>query len=110
MTLLGALLGEPFGQDVCHTVRREGNGEAPSGVVFGHSGNVLKLFSLLGSTPRFQAYEIVRNGEFHRLVGQAQDACELAHTVGPVVEHEKGISLCEEVSATTSHQAVGPYS
>lgn len=42
VTLLNALLGEPFSQDVVHTSGRERNGEGEFGVVPGHGGDVLR--------------------------------------------------------------------
>lgn len=42
VTLLDALLGEPFSQDVVHTSRRESDGEGEFGIVPGHGSDVLR--------------------------------------------------------------------
>lgn len=40
------------------------------------------------------AYEVCGHLHFHRLVGKAKHADDLAHTVRAVVEKEDGIVIC----------------
>ena len=39
-------------------------------------------------------YQVLRDVDFHRLVGEPEHRDDLAHPVGAVVEEEQGVALC----------------
>jgi hypothetical protein len=40
-----------------------------------------------------ETYQILRNCNLHRLLRQARDGDELAHTVGAIVAEEEGVAV-----------------
>jgi hypothetical protein len=77
VALLQVLLGQPFGQDVAHLLRREGDGESVVGLVLCHGGNG----------------DVLRVGEIGSggAVIVTQKLSDLTNTIRAVVEEEQGV-------------------